>query len=459
MTRDPPTAFRATVLATIDAHSLLPRLTRPDQQREPVIVATSGGPDSVALLVALCELAGVPGATAYLAPGEHAGGGMREERTSREDRKSPSGPPCIHGGLNRAGSHPPLGQHGLQASRGTRPAAPLAIAPIVAHLNHGLRGDAADEDQRFVEELARARGLPCEVGRADVRAEAAALGVGIEEAGRLARRRFLADVARRRGATKIALAHHADDRAETILFHILRGTGIDGLAALGPRAELGPQGQIVEPPLSPCGTGAGVRGEIGEAPLGPWAALAAESGDSIEIIRPMIDVTRADVLAYLAATGQAYRTDDSNASDAYTRNRVRNELLPLLAREFNPKIAESLVRLGDQAAAAATVLDDALDAVWRQIVREVPGAIVIDADDFAPLRPWLQGAIIRRAVQRLGGGLKFMSADWTREIVAQLLAKTVAGPINLPGGIVAMRNRRTIRLAQRSAECGVRNAE
>jgi len=411
--------FTETVLATIDAHGMLPRRTSDNQPRDPVIVGVSGGPDSVALLAVLCDLAGEG--------------------------------------------------HRIAGSR-----AALAIAPIAAHLNHGLRGDAADADERFVQDLARARGLVCEVGRADVRAEAEAMGVGIEEAARQARRRFLAQAARRHGATKVALAHHADDRAETILFHILRGTGIEGLAALGPRAPLA---------LFDCGgpsSAASTQIGASSSPFTPSPSPAIGRGERhIEIVRPLIDVTRAQVLAHLDAIGQPYCTDDTNASDAYTRNRVRHVLLPLVAREFNPKVEEALVRLGDQAAAAAAVLGDALDGVWRQIVREVPAApshrptsggppcvhgglisaILIDADDFAPLRPWLQGAIIRRAVDRLGGGLKFMSAERTREVVAQLLAKTVAGPVALPGGLVAERRRRTIRLARPSAECGVRSAE
>jgi tRNA(Ile)-lysidine synthase len=190
-------------------------------------------------------------------------------------------------------------------------------------------------------------------------------------------------------------------------------------------------------------------------------------GTAAEIIRPLIDLTRADVLAYLSALGQPYRQDETNAAGAYTRNRLRNELLPLLRDRFNPRVDEALRRLADQASAAAEVLDDAVDAVWRQMVRETPAdppalhepaagaagdsapAILIDADDFAPLRPWMQGAILRRAIVRLGGGLKHMSAERTREVVAALLSKTLAGPIDLPDGLAAERNRRAIRIGRR----------
>jgi hypothetical protein len=140
-------------------------------------------------------------------------------------------------------------------------------------------------------------------------------------------------------------------------------------------------------------------------------------------------------------------------------------------------VEEALLRAADQAAAAGEVLADALDTVWRQIVREAPAAgvarlaspaagepapavphgetqavpgtfFVIDADDFVLLRPWMQGAILRRAVERLGGGLKHMGADRTHEVLKALLAKTVVGPIDLPGGLVAERNRRAIRIGR-----------
>jgi len=384
---DPRRPFLDQVRSTIERHGLLPRAGRAGEPGEPVVVGVSGGPDSVALLLALHDLS-------------------------------------------------PQGQTPIRK-------ACLAIAPVVAHLNHGLRPGAAEEDQAFVEDLARRLGLPCEVGCAEVRAEARALGVGIEEAARHVRRAFLAAVARRRGARRVALAHHADDRAETVLFHILRGTGVEGLAALGPRAPLLPE-------------------------------------EDVEIVRPLIEVPRRLILAYLADVGQAYREDETNLADAHTRNRLRHELLPLLRSEFNPQVDDALLRLSDQAAAAGEVLADALDEVWRQIVREVPARgdvrgrspappcsgppsvvaeILIDADDFEPLRPWMQGAILRRAIDRLGGGLKYMSMQRTREAVAALLAKTVAGPVDLPGNLLAERRRRTIRIGKGSAECGVRSVE
>ena len=405
MKTDDPSTFVACVGACIRAHGLLPSV-RKGAGPEPVVVGVSGGADSVAMLLALHDLA-------------------------RSD---------------------------------------FASTLTVAHLHHGLRETTADEDQTFVENLAKRLGLPCTVDRADVRAEAQRDGVGIEEAARNARRSFLADAARSAGARKVALGHTADDRAETVLFNILRGTGLEGLATLGPRALL--------PSASALPSG---------------SRLTMDS--PIEIIRPLIECSRAEVLAFLKSRGQAWREDETNEDPAFARNRLRRGVLPLLREAANPKVDEALLRLADQASDAAAVLADALDAAWRQIVREtqttdchsevaaateesrraanvcvprpaLPGrvatpekarrgetrrgtqAIVIDADDFALLRPWLQGAILRRAVERLGGGLKHMSAERTRAAVEALLSGSVAGPVALPGGLSATRRRRAIRIAR-----------
>ena len=346
MKTDDPSKFVARVRDCIRAHGLLPSV-RKGAGPEPVVVGVSGGADSVALVLALHELA-------------------------RSD---------------------------------------FAATLTAAHLHHGLRETTADEDQSFVENLAKRLGLPCITQRLDVLALAARDSVGVEEAARNARRRFLIGAARRAGARKVALGHTADDRAETVLFNILRGTGLEGLATLGPRAILSPE-------------------------------------DGIEIIRPLVDLSRAEVRAFLEARGQAWREDETNEDPAFARNRLRREVLPLLREAANPKVDEALLRLADQAADAAAVLADALDESWQRIVEELPGegAVVIDADDFAMLRPWFQGAILRRAVEKLGGGLKHMSAERTREVVDALLSKSVAGPVDLPGDLTATRRRRAIRI-------------
>jgi tRNA(Ile)-lysidine synthase len=187
---------------------------------------------------------------------------------------------------------------------------------IVAHLNHQLRGADSDADADFVRELhgrLSAAGverleLCCE--RMDVAARAAAEGANLEATGRRLRYEWLTEVARQYGARWVATGHTADDQAETVLHRLLRGAGLQGLRGIAARRELAP---------------------------------------GIELIRPLLGVSRAEVLAYLNAIGQPYREDRSNLDRDYTRNRIRHELLPLLARAYNPQMAALLGRLAEQA--------------------------------------------------------------------------------------------------------------
>ncbi len=175
-----------------------------------------------------------------------------------------------------------------------------------AHLNHQLRGDDATADERFVAELCHHLAIPCEIGRAVVAGGPDAAGTGLEAAARKARYRFLESAAGRCGARFVAVAHTADDQAETILHRIVRGTGLAGLSGMA-RAR----------------------------PLG-----------HATLLRPLLGFRRSEVLEYLADIGQPFRTDRTNADLRFTRNRLRHALLPHLAREYNPNVVDALVRLG-----------------------------------------------------------------------------------------------------------------
>ena len=188
---------------------------------------------------------------------------------------------------------------------------------IAAHLNHQLRGAESTADQQFVAALAADLGVTLIVGQAE---GLAGEQDGIEAAAREARYAFLLRAAEQAGARYVVTGHTADDQAETILHHMLRGTGLRGLG--------------------------GMR-------------RARRMSDLVTLARPLLEINRAEVLAYLQALGQPFRTDATNADRELTRNRIRHELLPLLARDFNPAIVESLLRLGRVAGDAQTVLDAA----------------------------------------------------------------------------------------------------
>jgi len=177
----------------------------------------------------------------------------------------------------------------------------------VAHLNHGIRGRAAGEDARFVEAMARRLRIPCVIGKARVPALAKRRGHSLEMAARDARYAFLARTAKAVKADMIATAHTADDQAETILLKLMRGAGRGGLSGMAGVTE--------------------------------WRG--------IPVVRPLLGMTRQGIESYLRERKLTWREDESNRDTAFLRNRVRHELLPLLERDYNPKIREALLRTGE----------------------------------------------------------------------------------------------------------------
>lgn len=190
----------------------------------------------------------------------------------------------------------------------------------VCHVHHGLRGAEADRDEQFVRELAQRLGVPYAVRRIDAAAIALRQHISVEEAGRAARYAFFAEAAGEQGC--IATAHTLDDSIETVLMNLVRGTGLHGLCGI-PR----------------------VRGNI---------------------VRPLLDCTRADVEEYLAALGQPYCTDSTNLSDDYTRNRIRHEIVPRLCA-LNPNFSGAMARMMPQLAAQWSLTEQLADRAAQQL--------------------------------------------------------------------------------------------
>ena len=215
------------------------------------------------------------------------------------------------------------GKRVLVAASGGADSTALALALqdlgceiALAHVHHGIRGKAADADARFVAALAKILGAPFCLGKFDVPAEAKHRGESLEMAARRVRRDFLAATAKRLKIRFIATGHTADDQAETVLMRIARGTSITGLAGI------------------------------------PY--VSRQGG--VAFVRPLRDATRAQIVAFLKARKQPWREDRSNADDFALRNRVRNEILPLLEKRLNPGVRQALLRLADIAAAEDEVM-------------------------------------------------------------------------------------------------------
>lgn len=263
----------------------------------------------------------------------------------------------------------------------------LGLAPVIAHLDHGLRGEASRADAEFTRAFAAAHDAPFIGERADVAGLASATRVSVEVAARRARYEFLARAAQSAGASLIALAHHADDQAETVLSRLIRGAGITGLRGM----------QLLSPhPFAP----------------------------GLYLIRPLLQVTRAEVLAYCAARQLQPRFDETNDTLDYTRNRIRHELLPLL-EQYNPGIRAVLARLADTAAADAEIIEHATEQALAQVLRndiDPPGShrLTLDRRGWQALPAGLQRATLRRAVQMLRGDLtdlKLAAIEEARDVL------------------------------------------
>lgn len=212
----------------------------------------------------------------------------------------------------------------------------------VAHFNHQLRGRSSDADEQLVRMTCRKLRLRCAVGTADIRQLAAKDGVSIEMAARAARHAFLARTARRWSLPKIALAHHADDQVELFLLRILRGAGSEGLS--------------------------GMR----------WAGPSPVDS-KLRLIRPLLEVPKAELRDYARQRCIQFREDTSNASLEHLRNRVRQELIPLLTRNYQPALFRVVLRNADILGADAQCLDqiaeDWLLGKGREPFKELPVAI------------------------------------------------------------------------------------
>ncbi len=234
----------------------------------------------------------------------------------------------------------------------------LGLRLHVAHLNHGLRGAEADADAAFVAALAAGWGVPCTVGRADVVALAEDAGLSLEEAARQARYRFLAEVAEAAGATTIAVGHNADDQAETVLMHFLRGSGVAGLRGMVARTRL------TDYRLSVHRSG-GAEEQGGRETLP--GSLFPLPPVALWLVRPLLVVPRGAIETYCREHGLQSRFDRSNEDTTFFRNRLRHELLPILAG-YNPAIREVLAHTAEALAGDYEVLRAEVAAAWAQVI-------------------------------------------------------------------------------------------
>ncbi len=274
----------------------------------------------------------------------------------------------------------------------------LGIKLHVAHLNHLLRGAESEADAQYVSNLVRCLGIPATIGQRDVKAYQAQHYLSLEEAAREVRYAFLAEVARSIEVSQVAVGHTIDDHIETILMHLIRGTGIRGLCGLQP------------------------------------SSLWQSSEDSLTIIRPLLSVSRQETVSYCHEHQLNPRIDTSNLSLSPLRNRIRLQLLPLL-QSYNPHIAEALLRTARIATDDLAFLDGEIVRLWDEVVQEKGSSIILDKERFGLLSSALQRHLLRTAIEKLLGNLKDIETRHIEEIMTAL-TKPAGKRISLPRGLV-----------------------
>lgn len=292
----------------------------------------------------------------------------------------------------------------------------LDIRLRAVHVHHGLRGEEADRDADFSGTLCRQFNLPFRLVQINAAFEAAENGLSVEEAGRQARYRILEGEALAwekeiPGKAHIAMAHHKDDNAETILHNLFRGSGLKGLGGIAP-----------------------VRGRI---------------------IRPLLWAERRQIIEYLEAEGLRWVEDSTNAENDYTRNRIRNELIPFAVREINAQAVQNILRAGERIGQADAYFEKQADR-WlmrcgRIRSRTERGRTEEYALDTAALKEEeeiLKGYIIRRALEQLSCPLKDITSRHIEDII-RLAEKETGKQLMLPNGIRAWKEYGSLRLRQK----------
>jgi tRNA(Ile)-lysidine synthase len=274
---------------------------------------------------------------------------------------------------------------------------------VVTHLNHKLRGEESDADEQFVLELARGLGVPFAATTIDV--ASLAQGENLEAVARRVRYDFFDEVAGRFRAAWIATGHTADDQAETVLHRMIRGTGLQGLRGIA---------------------------QSKSSTIGP------------RILRPLLTVSRAEVLEYLTLLNQSFCTDSSNADSRFTRNRIRAKLLPLL-KTFNPDVVSVLARLAEQSQEAFEILlQDAAELLTDAELSRAGEICVLDVKKLTAAHPYHVREALRLLWRREGWPVDRMTFDHWNRLVS--VARGDLSSADFPGGVTVTNTGRVVQI-------------
>ena len=268
----------------------------------------------------------------------------------------------------------------------------LSLKLGVAHLNHCLRHQASDNDKELVVSVANKLGLPCYVERKNIINEQKKTGYSLEETARVARYRFFQTVCQNNGFDKIAVGHHRDDNAELILLYLLRGSGPVGIGGIPPKRD--------------------------------------------NIIRPLIKTTRTEIINYLNAQKISYAIDTSNYDETFQRNKIRHTLIPLLKKEFNPKICESLNRLGEIMQTEEAWISHLIMPIFdKTVLTTDTHRIALSVSQLTKLHIAPQRRVLRKAIQQVKGELRRITYTHIHSILKLMKNRAADGRLDLPSRI------------------------
>ena len=290
----------------------------------------------------------------------------------------------------------------------------MGIRLVVLHFQHGLRGAESEGDEKFVAELAERLGLEFVRDEADVAGWAEREGVNVEEAGRRLRTEFFERMVREGRATRVATAHTADDQAETVLAHLLRGSGLAGLAGIHPVAGV--------------------------------------------VVRPLLGVRRAELREWLKGIGQAWREDATNADTTRLRARVRAELVPMLERDYQPRVTEQLCRLAELAREEEHFAAGLEEARFAVVARRGAEEVVIRAEDLLAPMPGelladgteqraMSRRMVRRAVEEVLGHRRGLTAEQVESVLELARGEKSGHRVELPHAVRVTRSFGELRFA------------
>jgi tRNA(Ile)-lysidine synthase len=271
----------------------------------------------------------------------------------------------------------------------------------IAHLNHALRAGESDDDAAFVQAAADDLGLPRTIETCDIIKLYEQEKGSLEEIARRERYVFYERVCVAGGMRMIALAHHADDNAETVLQRVLRGTGLHGMAGIVPSRVIRPHSDI-------------------------------------QVVRPLLTFTRAEIRRYLEDDGIAYREDSTNQTLDTTRNRLRNALIPQIEAEYNPQVRVALLRLAEQARWASEYIRETSQKVFESlIISRTDQELVLNAQALGRKSRIVQTELVRAAIAMFEVGEQDLTFGHLKSIVDLVADDASNKQVTLPGGMTA----------------------